>query len=74
MTTNQYSDHPEAASGPVFALRAGKTVFSLDLSNLLQCLRAAEREGCVPPAPAGWWENVAIHFPGRQEESHDADA
>lgn len=39
----------------VFAMRDKHHEFSIGLSTVLECLRAAEAEGCVPPLPPEWW-------------------
>lgn len=38
-----------------FAMRDKHHEFSLGLYTVLQCLRAAEKEGVVPPLPDEWW-------------------
>lgn len=46
----------------VFALQDRHHQFSLGLETVLQCLRAAEREGAVPELPAYWWSALASRF------------
>ena len=42
----------------VFAMRCGEVEFSLDLPTVLECLRIAENEACIPVLPGTWWEAV----------------
>lgn len=46
---------PACEETMVFAMRDKYHEFSIGLSTVLECLRAAEAEGYVPPLPAEWW-------------------
>jgi hypothetical protein len=54
--------HPELEPDLIFAFRQSEHVFSLDLETMLQCLKAAERQGCLPKLSKKWWLGVAGRY------------
>lgn len=46
----------------LFAMRDNYHEFSITLSTVLECLRAAEQAGEVPPLPNDWWHQVQRRF------------
>lgn len=41
-----------------FLLRSEENKFVIGLSDILECLRFAEKEGEVPKLPAEWWGEI----------------
>ncbi len=56
----------------VFGMKDQHREFSLGLRSVLECLKIAEQEGCVPQLPAQWWADVAcrhgLYLYGEAEE------
>lgn len=46
----------------VFLLRDKDHEFTMGLSEILKCLRFAEKEGEVPTLPAQWWNDIECRF------------
>ncbi len=46
----------------LFAMKDNYHQFSITLSTVLECLRAAEQAGEVPPLPSDWWYQVQRRF------------
>ena len=46
----------------LFAMRDNHHEFTLGITTLLECLRAAADQGAVPPLPDGWWNTVQNHY------------
>lgn len=46
-----------------FLLRSEENKFVIGLSDILECLRFAEKEGEVPKLPAEWWRKIWSMYP-----------
>lgn len=56
----------------VFGLKDRHHTFSLGLTTVLECLRAAEQSGYVPPLSTGWWVSLdqMYHLKFMREQRH----
>ena len=50
-----------------FHLKAEEKEFVLGLSDVLECLKFAERKGIVPPIPGAWWLTMSEVYPELRE-------
>lgn len=50
-----------------FHLQAQGVEFTLGLSDILACLKFAEREGIVPQIPVSWWCEMYGIYPELEE-------
>ena len=50
-----------------FHLRSKETDFTMGLSDILECLKFAEKEGMVPELPEQWWNKMYRTYPELQE-------
>lgn len=50
-----------------FHLRLKETDFTMGLSDILTCLKFAEKEGMVPELPEQWWNKMYGTYPELQE-------
>lgn len=46
-----------------FVLQDSVHKFTMELSDILLCLKFAEREGFIPELPGPWWTEMASHYP-----------
>lgn len=51
----------------LFHLKAEEKEFVLGLSDVLECLKFAERKGIVPPIPGAWWLTMSEVYPELRE-------
>ena len=51
----------------LFHLKAEEKEFVLGLSDVLECLKFAERKGIVPPIPGAWWLAMSEVYPELRE-------
>lgn len=46
----------------LFAFQDKNHQFSITLSNILECLAFAEKEGAIPPIDPAWWGRVNAFY------------
>lgn len=46
-----------------FGLKKGDISFKIGLSEILRCLKFAEKHGEVPELPRMWWIEILSHYP-----------
>lgn len=46
----------------LFHLKNKNGEFTVGLTDILRCLKFAEKEGAVPSIPPKWWLDVENHF------------
>lgn len=51
----------------LFHLKAQEKEFTLGLSDILECLKFADRQGIVPPIPGAWWRTMSEVYPELEE-------
>lgn len=61
----QDNDCDSCESPLVFALKKGDQTFSVDLFTILNCLKFAEKENCIPTIPNDWWLRIVRHYNGK---------
>lgn len=44
----------------VFAMKDKTHDFTIGLDIIIECLKIAEDEGCVPKLPESWWNDVNV--------------
>lgn len=44
----------------VFAMKDKTHNFTIGLDTIIECLKIAEDEGCVPKLPERWWNEVDV--------------
>ena len=57
-------DHDELL---IFHLKVKDIEFTMGLSDILACLKFAEKEGMVPELPEQWWNKMYGTYPELQE-------
>ena len=51
----------------LFHLKTEEKEFVLGLSDVLECLKFAEKKGIVPPIPGAWWLTMSEVYPDLRE-------
>lgn len=46
----------------IFELKQGKHKFTMGLSDILRCLKFAEKQGAIPKIDSEWWIKVDSNY------------
>ena len=54
------TNNDEIYDNLIFAMKDKTHNFTIGLDTIIECLKIAEDEGCVPKLPERWWNEVKV--------------